>query len=257
MQVQQQILRIEQQTAQAQARIIAQAKANGTTADPLMLAAVANGGQQKIQQVLAGYNSLMQAQQNPTAGFQGAIATFGEQANDVAGAMKSVWLDAFNGIGQGLANFVETGKLKFDDLTRTILADVVQIEANRFIGGLLASFLPGGGSVSTSTSAVTGGISGLNLPFARGGIFANGIHGYANQIISTPTFFKFASGAGIMGEAGPEAVMPLSRGADGKLGVKSQGGGTVVQIINQGGPQPQVSQSTGPDGQQFIKVIVG
>jgi phage-related minor tail protein len=54
------------------------------------------------------------------------------------------------------------------------------------------------------------------IPFARGGIF------------NRPTIFPMARGMGIMGEAGPEAVMPLTRGRDGKLGVKASGG----QMIN-------------------------
>ncbi len=55
--------------------------------------------------------------------------------------------------------------------------------------------------------------NGTVVPFARGGI------------VSRPTLFPMANGAGLMGEAGPEAVMPLRRGRDGKLGVASGGGG--------------------------------
>lgn len=61
------------------------------------------------------------------------------------------------------------------------------------------------------------------IPFAAGGI------------IDSPTLFRFASGTGLMGEAGPEAIMPLRRGSDGKLGVAGGGGGiTVNQVINAG-----------------------
>jgi lambda family phage tail tape measure protein len=60
------------------------------------------------------------------------------------------------------------------------------------------------------------------IPFARGGAFSN-------QIFSDPTFFRFARGGamanGVMGEAGPEAVMPLRRGPDGKLGIAAAGAG--------------------------------
>ncbi|CSF06653.1 tail length tape measure protein [Shigella sonnei] len=42
---------------------------------------------------------------------------------------------------------------------------------------------------------------------------------YSGTVVNRPTFFAFAKGAGVMGEAGPEAILPLRRGADGKLGV--------------------------------------
>lgn len=46
---------------------------------------------------------------------------------------------------------------------------------------------------------------------------------YSNSIVDTPTYFAFAKGAGLMGEAGPEAIMPLTRAADGSLGVRAVG----------------------------------
>ena len=52
--------------------------------------------------------------------------------------------------------------------------------------------------------------------FARGGI------------VDRPTIFPMARGAGLMGEAGPEAIMPLKRTSDGSLGVRAEGGGTVI-----------------------------
>lgn len=71
--------------------------------------------------------------------------------------------------------------------------------------------------------------------FADGAAFQNGrVTAFASGgVVDRPTLFPMANGAGLMGEAGPEAVMPLQRGADGKLGVKSQGGGNVInQTIN-------------------------
>jgi hypothetical protein len=70
--------------------------------------------------------------------------------------------------------------------------------------------------------------------FANGGAFApGGVQAFAGGgIVSRPTLFPFASGGalrtGLMGEAGPEAIMPLQRGRDGKLGVAGSGGATVV-----------------------------
>ena len=64
------------------------------------------------------------------------------------------------------------------------------------------------------------------VPSANGNVFSSpGLHAYANSVVSQPTFFPFANGIGLMGEAGPEAIMPLRRGADGRLGVSAPGGG--------------------------------
>ena len=63
---------------------------------------------------------------------------------------------------------------------------------------------------------------GKVVPFARGGV------------VNKPTVFPMAKGAGLMGEAGPEAIMPLTR-KNGRLGVEASGNGTVVNIYNQTG----------------------
>jgi hypothetical protein len=80
-------------------------------------------------------------------------------------------------------------------------------------------------------------ISGF-LPFADGGVFSGGsqVKAFANGgVVGGPTYFPMSGGqTGLMGEAGPEAIMPLKRGKDGKLGVEAQGGGQVIvnQTIN-------------------------
>lgn len=69
--------------------------------------------------------------------------------------------------------------------------------------------------------------SGTAVPgFAHGGVFQNqSLVPFANGgIVSSPTPFNFGQRLGVMGEAGPEAIMPLKRGADGKLGVAAGGG---------------------------------
>lgn len=93
---------------------------------------------------------------------------------------------------------------------------------------------------------------------AKGGVYNSpSLSAYSGQIVTSPTFFAFARGAGVMGEAGPEAVMPLSRGPDGKLGVKAQGGGTTVIVENHSDSQAQVQQSKDGNDNDVIRVIVG
>lgn len=76
---------------------------------------------------------------------------------------------------------------------------------------------------------IAGGIEGLvgaAVPFAKGGSFTQGrVMPFANGgVVSQATYFPMRGGTGLMGEAGPEAIMPLSRGSDGRLGVRAEGG---------------------------------
>ena len=71
----------------------------------------------------------------------------------------------------------------------------------------------------------------MDFPFAlaKGGAFNNGVKAFArggtftNSIVSQPTMFRFADGIGLMGEAGAEAIMPLARDSQGRLGVRYEG----------------------------------
>lgn len=83
---------------------------------------------------------------------------------------------------------------------------------------------------------IAGGIEGLvnaAVPFASGGAFTRGrvIPFASGGVIDRATYFPMRGGTGLMGEAGPEAIMPLSRGADGRLGIRTEGGGRPVQVV--------------------------
>jgi phage-related minor tail protein len=75
-------------------------------------------------------------------------------------------------------------------------------------------------SDAASAALAKGGVvsRGQVLPFAKGGV------------VAAPTYFPLARGMGLMGEAGSEAVMPLARGPDGRLGVRAGEGGRPVQV---------------------------
>jgi lambda family phage tail tape measure protein len=82
--------------------------------------------------------------------------------------------------------------------------------------------------------AATAGVAGLADAAARavvGGFSSAAVRGFAaGGVVTGPTAFATAGGVGVMGEAGPEAIMPLARGADGRLGVR--GGGGVSVTVN-------------------------
>lgn len=86
-------------------------------------------------------------------------------------------------------------------------------------------------------------VSGM-MPFADGAPFSQGrVMPFAKGgVVSSPTSFPMQGGTGLMGEAGPEAIMPLSRGADGRLGVRTQGGGAVTVNMNISTPDAQSFQ---------------
>ncbi|MFC5736374.1 phage tail tape measure protein [Sinirhodobacter huangdaonensis] len=85
-------------------------------------------------------------------------------------------------------------------------------------------------------SAIAEGVNGLLsgiLPFANGAAFSQGrVMPFARGgVVSSPVSFPMRGGAGLMGEAGPEAILPLARGADGRLGVQAGGGGRTVSVV--------------------------
>lgn len=98
-----------------------------------------------------------------------------------------------------------------------------------------------GGAVQSGVQNLFQGL----LPFKNGGVVGGGrVRAFANGgVVGGPTYFPMNGGTGLMGEAGPEAIMPLARGADGKLGVRADGGRAVYVTMN----------VTSPDAQSFQK----
>ncbi len=129
--------------------------------------------------------------------------------------------------------------------------------------GLSTSFVSGyvDGQKNSAKANALGGVYGDESysAFAKGGTFTN-------QIVSKPTYFRFAKGSGfgtgLMGEAGPEAIMPLTRGADGSLGVSASGiGSGDVQVnipVTVYSDEPvEVHDTQDENGQRKIEILVG
>jgi lambda family phage tail tape measure protein len=139
--------------------------------------------------------------------------------------------------GQSLSNALTTstssGK-QLDGVLSSIgskLATSLGTNVASGLGNALSSGLTQAVQAFTSTFTLGSGA----FPFAQGGVFSGGrVQPFAaGGIVSTPTYFPTATGLGLMGEAGPEAVMPLSRGADGRLGVTGSGGSTNINVTIQ------------------------
>tara|TARA_Y100000310_G_scaffold324866_2_gene387345 strand:- start:10746 stop:12854 length:2109 start_codon:yes stop_codon:yes gene_type:complete len=112
-----------------------------------------------------------------------------------------------------------------------------------------AAFLGTGPLASIFGGGVEGGLWGQLTGSAKGNVFSGGrIRAFARGgVISGPTVFPMTNGTGLMGEAGPEAIMPLSRDASGNLGVKSQGQQRVmVEIfVNDDGTLGHIARQAG------------
>ncbi|HCL5350605.1 TPA: phage tail tape measure protein [Salmonella enterica subsp. salamae serovar [1],40:z35:e,n,x,z15] len=207
----------------------------------------------------ADYNAKVDAAQGDwTQGASRALDNFLAQGGNVAGMTENVFTNAFNGMTDSIANFSVTGKGSFRSLTVSILADLAKMEAriaaSKLLGTVLGMF---GFGTSAGGSTPSGAYSSAALsviPNANGGVYRSaGLSQYSGSIVNRPTFFAFARGAAVMGEAGPEAILPLRRGADGKLGVAAAGTGGMAMFA----PQYHIAiTNTGPElGPQAMKTV--
>jgi len=158
---------------------------------------------------------------------KGAKAYF-DTIGDFAKQTQDAVAGAFKGMEDALVNFVQTGKLNFSDLARSIMADLTRMLVRASLLNFLSPF--------PFFDRITGGSANGNA-FAK-----NGIIPYRNGgVVGSPTMFKYGgSNLGIMGEAGPEAILPLQRGKGGKLGVQSSGGvGNIVVNVDASGSSVQ------------------
>jgi phage-related minor tail protein len=131
-----------------------------------------------------------------------------------------------NGLRKAFDGLVLDG-MKLSEALNTVATSMVDTVYNNAVNPVTDQL---GGLLANGLNAVVSGLmpykdgapfsQGRVMPFARGGV------------VSGPTSFPMRDGSGLMGEAGPEAIMPLARGADGKLGVRGAGGGTVNVTMN-------------------------
>jgi phage-related minor tail protein len=134
-----------------------------------------------------------------------------------------------NSIGGGLRRAFDG--LVFDGAK---LSDSLKIVAKTMVDTVYAiAMKPVQNAVGGALAASLGGLMSAALPFAKGGSFSQGrVMPFAKGgVVSQPTGFAMRGGQGLMGEAGPEAIMPLARGPDGRLGVQTSGGARPVTVV--------------------------
>lgn len=185
------------------------------------------------------------------------LDSIGTTASQVAKAIEGT----FSGLEDALVEFTQNGTLNFkkfaqgvlDDLTRIIIrSQIIAPLAN----GLLNFGLGGGSDVSGSLGSTSGSLA--QSGFAKGGVFNKGLQKFASGgVVSSPTLFGYGNGqTGMMGEAGAEAILPLSRGSNGNLGVQSTTSPVIVNVINNTDASTEQRESTGPSGERILEVII-
>ena len=193
-------------------------------------------------------------------------------------AYADLFKSAFKGMEDAIVEFTKTGKLSFSSMIESFLEGLLRYELQQQsimlmqgmggAGGMaksLMSFMGFSGMGGIDKDIATLVSSGAGLPFAKGGAFDYGIEAFAkggaftNQIVDSPTMFKFAKGTGLMGEAGPEAIMPLTRDGSGNLGVRAQGNGSNVEVVvnNYSTAQAETKETVDSRGNRRIEVTVG
>lgn len=191
------------------------------------------------------YEMLMQknSKDSADAQYQTALELYRSQSdfNNLAIGMVEATRERTTNVLTGLLTKTQTFKEGminlFSTLTQSIIQNLVDMAAQAFVTNTILSSIMGAGSSvlggASGAAAASSGTAiadyGSNFQFnAKGGVYSSSdLSAYSGQVVDNPTFFAFAKGAGVMGEAGPEAIMPLTRAADGSLGVRAvSGGGT-------------------------------
>lgn len=179
-----------------------------------------------MQEQLQALEAQLGSSVSMVAAFDGELARMketmiftGREVNTLSSGISGGLRKAFDGL-------VFDG-MKLNDALKSVantIVDTVYSIAIKPVTGALGGLLAQGVS----------GLMGAGMPFANGGAFSQGkVMPFAKGgIVGGPTTFPMRGGRGLMGEAGPEAIMPLARGPDGRLGVQSAGGRAVSVVMN-------------------------
>lgn len=159
------------------------------------------------------------------------IPDFGE---DLAGATDPLRdaLRDLEGLADGFGRAMTTA-FKRSVVDGKRLEDVLKSLALSMSGKALdAALAPIAMGLGGFVESLFGGLSGAR-GFSRGGVMGPMVTPFAQGgVVATPSYFPMRGGLGLMGEAGPEAILPLARGPDGKLGVRAGGGGGTSVVFN-------------------------
>ncbi|MCW0974359.1 phage tail tape measure protein [Pantoea sp. JV6] len=221
------------------------------------------------------YKSMDAMQTDWIGGVSGGLANWLDTSSNYSASAASVVSSSMDSALDNVSSMLMGNKASWKDWASSVLSMIakvaLQMAAVNLIGGLVSSVggaavgaaSAGGGTANNSFS--NGSYNNLTLN-AKGGVYeSHDLSQYSGSVISSPTLFAFAKGAGLMGEAGPEAIMPLTRAADGSLGVRAIGsgggsGGTSISVsapvtVEGGGAGETSSTNTANTARQLQSMI--
>lgn len=225
--------------------------------------------------------------QNSREGWDGArraVQSFYSDATDYGAGFESATSNLLNNLGNTFELTTDGMRVNWESTMYGMYNDFLNIFMRRVVASIadsgmswLGSLLNFGGSAATASvmdNSISSGWANSfmgRISFATGGAFFGGnLSSYRNSIVSSPTFFthdrhisRYAKGVGLMGEAGPEAIMPLVRTSGGNLGVRAETGASTqninitVELENKSGQPLQASQGAARfDGRKWVVGVV-
>ncbi|HHK9643135.1 TPA: phage tail tape measure protein [Escherichia coli] len=221
-----------------------------------------------------GYYAASDAQRDDwMTGLSDGYANWVDEATDYSSMAADGMKQAMGGAVTTITDMLNGNVDSWKDWGVSVLKIIQNVLVNMAVANGVSSigslFSFGASSAATASSGTAIQNAGANFTFnAKGNVYDSpSLSAYSNGVFQTPQLFAFAKGAGVFGEAGPEAIMPLTRAADGSLGVRAVGTPQVsggVPSVNfgdiniQGGNPQAASQGTaGAAGRQLKDAITG
>ena len=171
-----------------------------------------------LEATLGGTVGMVSAFDGELTRMQQSLVFTGQEVNSLASGFSGGLRRAFDGVVFDGMKLSDALKDVARSMSETVFNTAMKPVQNA-VGGFLAN----------GVNALLSGV----MPFAKGAAFSQGrVMPFAKGgVVSQATSFPMRGGTGLMGEAGPEAIMPLARGADGRLGVQAAGGGRPVTVV--------------------------
>ncbi|MBC6322406.1 phage tail tape measure protein [Enterobacter kobei] len=221
-----------------------------------------------------GYYAASDAQRDDwMTGLSEGYANWVDEATDYSSMAADGMKQAMGGAVTTITDMLNGNVDSWKDWGVSVLKIIQNVLVNMAVANGVSSigslFSFGASSAATASSGTAIQNAGANFTFnAKGNVYDSpSLSAYSNGVFQTPQLFAFAKGAGVFAEAGPEAIMPLTRAADGSLGVRAVGTPQVsggVPSVNfgdiniQGGSPQAASQGTaGAAGRQLKDIITG
>jgi lambda family phage tail tape measure protein len=209
-------------------------------------AALSDALQQRLELLEDHYKKRDELEGNWLAGAQNGLANWVDTSSDYYTQVSDLVGNTLDGLVDNMADALSGNKADWASWANSVLSELQKVLLRAIMVNSLKSAGESGwfgslggmfGGSSAGGSTPSGLYDGLTLN-AKGGVYDSpDLSKFSNGIVNSPTMFAFAKGAGLMGEAGYEAIMPLTRTADGNLGVRMVD--DTVSSVGGGGAQVQ------------------